>query len=220
VMMVDAEIGRLLTCLKEQGMEDDTLLVFTSDNGPVWYDEDVERFQHDSAGKLRGMKADAWEAGHRMPFIVRWPAGVPAGATSRQLVCFTDLLATYAELLDVQLPNAAGPDSFSFLPSMLQKPQSETPVRQQFVMRAGSAQVMTIRSGDWKLITGLGSGGFSKPKHRQPDPGEPVGQLYNMADDPGETTNLYSQHPEIVQRLTTELEAIVANGRSRPTLQK
>jgi len=220
VMMVDAEIGRLLTCLKEQGMEDDTLLVFTSDNGPVWYDEDVERFQHDSAGSLRGMKADAWEAGHRMPFIVRWPAGVPAGSTSRQLVCFTDLLATYAELLDIQLPDPAGPDSFSFLPAMLQKPQSETPVRQQFVMRAGSAQVMTIRSGDWKLITGLGSGGFSKPKHRQPDPGEPVGQLYNMADDPGETTNLYSRHPEIVQRLTTELEAIVANGRSRPTLQK
>ena len=221
LMMVDAQIGRVIATLRQVAMEKNTLLVFTSDNGPVWYDADTKRLGHDSAGGLRGMKSDAWEAGHRMPFIIRWPDRVKAGTQTNQLVCFTDLLATFADVLHVTLPSNAAPDSFSFLPALTSQKPPATPVRKQFVMRAGSvASVMTIRSGKWKLITGLGSGGFSKPNRIKPGPGDPPGQLYNLTDDRGEKTNLYSQHPEIVTRLTAELKTIVESGRSRATTAK
>lgn len=215
LMMVDDQIGRVLTALSSAKMEKDTLLIFTSDNGPTWYDEDIERTGHDSSGGLRGMKSDAWEAGHRMPFIVRWPGKVKAGSSSDQLVCFTDLLATFAAVMGVELPVNAGPDSFAFLSVLSDQPGNNS-LRNQFVMRAGSvATMMTLRSGDWKLITELGSGGFSKPNRITPGPGDPAGQLYNLANDLGETTNLYAQHPEIVAQLTAEMNMIVDSGRSR-----
>jgi hypothetical protein len=162
------------------------------------------------------MKSDAWEAGHRMPFIVRWPQVVPAGTRSGQLVCFTDLLATFAEIQGVTLPDDAAGDSFSFLPALTGQQPAATPVRRQFVMQAGSVpSIMTIRSGHWKLITGLGSGGFSRPNRLQPGPDDPPGQLYHLVDDPAETTNLYRQHPRIVERLEALLKEIVERGRSR-----
>ena len=117
LMMVDHEIGRVLAALESARMLDNTLLVFASDNGPVWYPADVARFGHDSAGGLRGMKADAWEAGHRMPFIVRWPGAVRAGSACDQTISFTDVLATMADVVGKDLPAGAGPDSFSFLPA-------------------------------------------------------------------------------------------------------
>ncbi|KAA5539027.1 arylsulfatase [Roseiconus nitratireducens] len=217
MMMVDAQIGRVLETLRESNMEDDTLVIFTSDNGPCWYDRDVERFGHDSAGGLRGMKADAWEAGHRMPFIVRWPKRVQPATQSDHLVCFTDLLATLADLFEIELPDDAAPDSFSFLSELTGVDAPRAAVRSQFVMRAGSvASMMTIRSGDWKLITGLGSGGFSKPKRIPAGPDDPAGQLYNLAEDRSESNNLYEDRPEIVARLKADMETIVDQGRSRP----
>jgi arylsulfatase A len=216
LMMVDSEIGRVLAALRQAGMQDDTMVVFSSDNGPVWYPEDTQRLGHDSTGGLRGMKADAWEAGHRMPFIVRWPGHVEPGSRSVQLVCFTDLLATFADVLNVKLEADDGPDSFSFLPALTGRDFAETPQRKQIVMQAGSASTMLIRSGDWKLITGLGSGGFSKPRRIEPGPTDPAGQLYHLGNDPAETTNLYATQPELVARLKKELQAIVDNGFSRP----
>lgn len=215
LMMVDDQIGRVLGALRKSGMDDDTLVIFSSDNGPVWYESDVERYDHDSSGGLRGMKADAWEAGHRMPFIARWPNGVRAGTTSKQLVCFTDLLATFADITGAKLPSDAGPDSFSFLPALTGKKPTGTSLRTQIAMKPGSAKIMTFRSGDWKLITGLGSGGFSKPKSVKAEAGTPRGQLYNLANDLGETTNLYAEHPEIVARLTAQMKKVVDEGRSR-----
>jgi arylsulfatase A len=220
LMMVDAQIGRVLATLNKAGMTDDTLVIFTSDNGPVWFETDVEKIGHDSSGGLRGMKADAWEAGHRMPFVARWPGQVQAGTTSKQLVCFTDLLATFAEITGAKLPTDAGPDSFSFVPALTNMTASQTAVRTQIAMKPGNAAIMTFRSGDWKLITGLGSGGFSKPKRIKPGPDDPQGQLYNLAEDIGETTNLYSKHPEIVTRLTAELKKVVDGGRSRVATSK
>lgn len=216
LMMVDAQIGRVLTTLHDSGMDDDTLLVFTSDNGPTWYDADVDRFGHDSAGGFRGMKSDAWEAGHRMPLIVRWPGRVKAGSTSDQLVCFTDFLATFADVLNVTLPTAAGSDSISFLQALTGDKRNAAQARTQFVMQAGSAaSMMMIREGDWKLITGLGSGGFSKPTLVQPKPDGVTGQLYNLRRDPAEQHNLYAQHPEIVDRLRASLEQCVRSGHNR-----
>ncbi len=215
LMMVDSMIGRVLKSLDDNGMSDDTLVIFTSDNGPVWYEKDVERFQHDSSGGLRGMKADAWECGHRMPFIVRWPGHVKTGSVSDHTICFTDLMATFADVVGVDLKDDQGPDSFSFLPVLLDDVNPKKPVRDSLAMRAAGG-AMTIRIGDWKLIDALGSSGFSQPKKIKPGPGDPPGQLYNLADDLGETKNLYLQKPEIVERLQKKLAEVERSGRSRP----
>lgn len=204
VTMVDAEIGKVLATLAKKDLAGDTLVIFTSDNGPVWYEEDVERLGHDSSGGLRGMKADTWEAGHRMPFIARWPGTIKPGSTTAQTICFTDILATAAALTDTKLPQGAGPDSFSFL-HLLEG--EDKPVRPSLTMASGN-KTFTHRSGPWKLITALGSGGFSKPSRIKPSPGGPTGQLYNLDKDPAETTNLYQKHPKIVARLSAQLEAV------------
>ncbi|MDG1897648.1 MAG: arylsulfatase [Fuerstiella sp.] len=205
--MVDANVGRVLRSLDDAGMAKDTLLVFTSDNGPVWYESDVERFGHDSSGGLRGMKADAWECGHRMPFIVRWPGSVAAGSTSHQTVCFTDLLATFSDVVGASLSGDAGPDSFSFFDVLKGSQADDVAVRQHLVMRSGGG-VMTIRFKDWKLIQGLGSGGFSKPSRIKPAKGEAPGQLYNLKADPAEEHDVYASHPELVAEMTAKLEAV------------
>lgn len=191
MMMVDAEIGRVLKTLDEAKMKEDTLVIFTSDNGPCWYESDDERFQHDSSGGFRGMKADAWEGGHRMPFICRWPAKVKAGATSDQLLCFTDVLATFADMVSVPLADDAGPDSFSFYPELMGTKRSQ-PARTEFVMETGSRLGMIrskSKSGDWKLIAGLGSGGFTKPSRIKPTAGGPSAQLYDLKNDASESKN-------------------------------
>ncbi len=105
MLMVDAQIGMVIDAMERTGMSENTLLVFSSDNGPVWYDIDTQRYGHDSSGGLRGMKADAWEAGHRMPFIVRWPGRVKQGSVSDQTICFTDLLATCAAVTGADHPD-------------------------------------------------------------------------------------------------------------------
>ncbi len=206
-MMVDAHIGRVLAALKKAGMAEDTLVIFSSDNGPVWYDADVRRLGHDSCGELRGMKADAWEAGHRMPFIVRWPGKVKKGSASDRMICFTDVLATFAEMVGRRLPDEAGPDSFSFLSDLLGEQPEDKPIRTYLPIASGGG-MMTIRRGSWKLIAGLGSGGFSQPRSVKPQPGEPPMQLYDLSKDLSETTNLYAQHPEIVKELLAQLQRI------------
>lgn len=207
MMMVDAMVGRVIAALETRGLLENTLLIFTSDNGPYWRDEDVDRFDHDSAGGFRGMKGDAWEAGHRVPFIVRWPGKVAPGSTSGQLIGFTDLLATFAALTSAKVPAGEAPDSVSFLPVLLGDQPEDKPVREAWAMQAGSG-AMLYRAGHWKLIDALGSGGFSQPRREDPVPGGPTGQLYNLATDPAETTNLYLDHPDIVARLTAELARV------------
>lgn len=207
MMMVDHNIGQVLHALDESGLSDDTLLVFTSDNGPTWYDKDVKRFGHDSSGGLRGMKADAWEAGHRMPFVVRWPGRVQAGSTSDRLISFVDIYATLAAILKQPLPATAAPDSFDFHDALLQKPSADTVARPVLPLQSGTG-MMTIRSGDWKLIQGLGSGGFSQPRKIQPKPGGPIGQLFNLKTDLAEKQNVYAESPAVVAELSAVLEQV------------
>lgn len=202
--MVDDEIGKVLSALEEAGMTEDTLVLFTSDNGPVWYEEDVERLGHDSSGGFRGMKADAWEAGHRMPFIIRWPEAVEAGSVADKTISFTDLLATLAELTGGELTADGGPDSHSFLSTLRGKSARERP---PVVMQSGR-KLMTIRSGDWKLIEGKGSGGFTKVSAEALKE-EPEAQLYNLAKDPGEENNLFEEMPEVVDRLRFEMAEVI-----------
>ena len=214
-VMVDAMIGKVLTALDDNQMRDNTLVVFTSDNGPVWYDHDVRRFDHDSSGGLRGMKADAWENGHRMPFIVRWPAKVSAGSVTDQTICFTDLLATFAAITETGLPSAAGPDSFDISPVLFGKQSADQPIRGPIAMAAGNGMMM-VRSREWKWIDGLGSGGFSKPKRERPAENGPSGQLYNLAADRRESNNLYLEKPNVVTRLRALLGQIEQAEQTRP----
>ena len=215
MVMVDAMIGRVIDALEKTGIKKDTLLFFTSDNGPVWYNDDVKRLQHDSTIGLRGMKADAWEGGHRVPFIAHWPGKIQAGSLSNQTICFTDMLATFAAVVDAELPPDAGPDSFDILPVLLGKQPESKPIRGPLVIPARRG-MMSIRSGHWKLITGLGSGGFSKPNYIKPAPDGPKGQLYHLGDDLAETHNLYLEKPNIVKSLQSKLAQILNQTKTRP----
>jgi len=205
-MQVDDTVGQILQTLNDHKLDRNTLVIFTSDNGPTWYDQDVERFNHDSAGNYRGMKGDAWEAGHRVPMIVRWPGHVPAGTQSNQLQCHADFLATCADIINFPLKNKAQVDSRNMLLDWKGERRNRI-LRDTFVAQS-SGKVLALRKGEWKFIPHRGSGGFSKPRTIKPKAGEPTGQLYHITEDPGETTNLWNEHPEIVKEMQAELERI------------
>ncbi len=211
VHQVDHAVGRLLTALETLGLSENTLVIFSSDNGPVWYPDDVERLGHSAVGPLRGMKGDAWEGGHRMPFIARWPGQVAPGSISHEPICLTDLLATFAAITGQALPDEAGEDSFSILPVLLGE-KRRGPVREAIIHHG---RRLSIRKGQWKLIPFLGSGGFSAPRNVKPGPGDPAGQLYNLSDDLGERNNLYLEHGDVVSELAKLLERYRRDGRSR-----
>ena len=178
-----------------------------------WYPADIERFGHRANRHLRGQKADIWEGGHRVPFVVRWPGGIPAGAQSSETTTHTDFLATFAELVGANLPGEAGEDSFSML-SVWKGAQPEHPIRATTIHHSLDG-MFAIRQGDWKLIEGRGSGGFTQPARIDPQPGEPAGQLYNLAEDPSESNNLYLEKPELVASLQSLLDEAREAGRTR-----
>ncbi len=151
--------------------------------------------------------------GHRIPFIVRWPGHVHAGSTSNELGCLVDLMATSADVANVTLPHDAAEDSFDLRPAFLQ--ENSRPIRDAVVHHSGSG-MFAIRSGDWKLVLGLGSGGFTAPVRIRPRPGEVDAQLYNLQSDRQEQTNVAAAHPDVVRALRSKLEQIERSGRSRP----
>lgn len=213
VAQTDASVGQILETLDRLALVENTLVVFTSDNGAHWLPGEVEQYQHAANGPWRGQKADIHEGGHRVPCIVRWPARVKGGTATGQLACLTDFVATFAEICGVQLAEHAAEDSFSLAHLLLGKLPSR-PVRQSLVLH--SAQGMfAIRRGGWKWIEGLGSGGFTAPAQTAAEPGGPVGQLYDLYRDPAERENLAAAEPEIVARLQAELAEIQRRGRSR-----
>ena len=210
VVQVDHVVGRILETLDRERVARDTLVIFTSDNGPVWYPADVERFHHSAAGPLRGMKADSWEGGHRVPFVVRWPGRVRPGSSSDELIAFTDIVATVAEAVGAPAPETAV-DSRSFLPVLLGNSPGR-PIHDHLVLKENAA---VVRQGRWKLIRHLGSGGFSKPRRVEPVPGGPRGQLYDLEEDIGERRNLWMERPEIVERLEAILDGYEPRSRRR-----
>jgi arylsulfatase A-like enzyme len=207
VMETDAVVGRILDALQASGVAEDTLVFFTSDNGCAPYIgvAELERQGHFPSGPLRGYKADAWEGGHRVPMIVRWPGKVEAGSRCDQLVHQADLMATVAELLGANLADHAGEDSFSLMP-LLQG--SHEPVRQHAVS-CSIRGVPSLRDGGWKYIAAPGSGGWSKGG----DPRQSV-QLYHLDSDLSETKNLAADDPQRVARMQAMLEQIISRGRS------
>jgi len=205
VMQVDDTVGQILAALDKQQLTKNTLTIFSSDNGPIWFREDIAKYKHRSTDKYRGIKGDAWEGGHRVPFIARWPGHVKPASSSDQMICHADMLATLAGLLKVSLPHGAGQDSYSFSP-VLTGQTTGKPVRETLIVQSGK-RVLAIREGPWKLIPVLGSAGFIRAKKVKAQPGGPTGQLYNLDRDPSETTNLWKSHPQIVRRLEGLLAA-------------
>jgi arylsulfatase A len=216
VMENDWAVGEIVNALERNGLTENTLLVVSSDNGcspQAQFDELAEHGHHPS-GPLRGHKADIFEGGHRVPFIVRWPGKVAPSTESDQLVCFTDMMATLADVLEIPLPPDAGEDSISFLPTLLS--QETTNARDHLVSHSVNG-TFAIRQGPWKLLLCPDSGGWSAPRPGSPAARDlPDVQLYNLEQDLREQNNLQGEHPERVQALTALLEELVKNGRSTP----
>ncbi|MEM7698780.1 MAG: arylsulfatase [Verrucomicrobiota bacterium] len=221
VVETDRALGRILQALDETGAAENTIVIFTSDNGGLFHDwtwpadddggriqktrrgQETARFGHRSNADWRGKKADIYEGGHRVPFLVRWPERVSGGSVSESLVELTDVFATIAEIVGEKGLGQAGMDSFSFL-SILDG--VENGVTRPFAVHHSLRGMFALREGDWKWIAGRGSGGFSHP--REIAESEPPGQLYHLGEDSRETRNRYSENREKAERMDEMLEAI------------
>lgn len=215
LMETDWVVGEVLAELDQRGLAEDTLIVFTTDNGcsPQADIPALEKMGHHPCGDLRGHKADLWEGGHRVPFVVRWPGEVKPGTTSDRTLCQTDLFATFADVLGTAPEPAEAPDSVSFLSTLRGNDQDARPATVHHSINGSFA----IRKGPWKLLLCPGSGGWSAPK---PDAAWesdlPKVQLYHLDRDHGETRNLESEHPEIVKELADALAELIHQGRTTP----
>jgi len=222
ILEFDHVVGEIAKALDRLGFADNTLLMVSSDNGPeVTSVVNMRKdYGHDGARPWRGMKRDQWEGGHRVPFVARWPGKVKPGTTTDHTVCLSDVMATCAAVVDAKLPNEAAEDSFNILPVLLGE-TPDGPIR-QYTLHQAIRHALSIRRGPWKYLDHKGSGGndYSRPPLRsyalpEAAPDAP-GQLYNLDADPGETTNLYHKHPDIVRELKGKLEAFKSSGRSAP----
>lgn len=211
---VDDCVGQVLAALERSGQAANTLLIMTSDNGAHWTPDEIATHRHRANGNVRGQKADVYDGGHRIPFLARWPGRIKPGAVSHQLGCLTDLMATAAEATGTNIPAGAGEDSYSLLPAMTGA-KGKGPVRST-VIHHSSQGLFAVRQGPWKLNLGRGSWGFSEPHRIEPKPGEPEGELYDLAADPLEQNNLYQQRSGVVAKLSALLDQYRRDGRSRP----
>ena len=224
IHQLDWIVGELLATLEKLGVADNTLVIFTSDNGPEVASIIHMRADHahDGARPWRGIKRDNWEGGHRVPLLVRWPGQVRPGTTSAQLTSLTDVMATLAAISDAKLPDDAAEDSFNLLPVL--RGEADAPIRPYLLTQAfAGARTLSIRRGPWKYLDHRGSGGNRyennpglKPFILAETAPDAPGHLYNLDADPGETRNLYAERPERVKELKALLEESKASGRSAP----
>ena len=233
---LDWIVGEVTQALEEEGLAENTLVIFTSDNGGMINLGGQEAWKrgHNQNGDLLGFKFDAWEGGHRVPFIARWPGNIPAGSVSDQLVSNVDLIATLAALTNQELNDNEGPDSFNILPALTGQPKK--PIRDHLVLSAFRKTHLSLRDGDWMYIPAQAGGGFSSPElgthgfggfpavdfagQKNSDmengnikPEAPKEQLYNLRKDFRQTNNVIRDHPEIAEAMKRRLDEIrEANG--------
>jgi arylsulfatase A len=212
----DYRVGQVLDALKANGLEENTLVIFSADNGAESnYEYQRDTYQHYSCMNFKGGKRDVYEGGHHVPFLMRWPGVIKAGRKVDNPVCQSDYMATIADIVGASIPDNAGEDSYSLYPLMLNKKVSRYDADRAVINHSFTGH-FAIRQGDWKLNMLRGSGGSLKPVIVDPKPGEAKYELYNIADDPSETTNLYFEHPEIVEKLTKRITEIIETGRTTP----
>lgn len=226
---LDWIVGEVLTCLEDNGLSDNTLVIFTSDNGGMFNHGGQAAFKagHRQNGELLGFKFGVWEGGHRVPFIVRWPGRVEAGTTSNQLISNVDMLATFAGVTGQKLEDAQQADSVNMLPAFVGKPEKQ--LRDHLILAPHKGTHLSIRKGKWMYIPQQGSGGFGGRKpgdHTFAGPpavsfvgsvnsdiengrfkkNAPPAQLYDLEDDVPQTRNVYREHPDVVKQLESILE--------------
>jgi arylsulfatase A len=215
MMETDYRVGQVLDALDAQGLTENTLVILSSDNGAETnYVDRIEDYGHYSNGRNKGGKRDIYEGGHRVPLVMRWPGAIQPGSVCEEPVCQTDLLATFANMLGATLPDNAGEDSYNLMHA-LNGDDFDRPLRGPIIHHS-SLGYFAIREGNWKLNLFRGSGGSLQPIVMKPGPGETPFELYDLATDPHEETNLYDIHPEVVNRLQQSITDIVRNGRSTP----
>lgn len=219
---VDWVVGEVLNALKNNNVAKNTIVIFTSDNGSVGVDGtnyrgergSIKKYGHLTNGNLRGYKAELWEGGHRVPFILRWPGKVKNGETSSELICQIDMMKTIAEITGYELPENACEDSYNILPALMQ--ENDKAIREALVHHAGNGS-FAIRKGEWKLILTNKSGGWvSEYLNKEGFGITTPWQLYNIRNDIEEKNNLYEEHPEIVKDLKSLLSKYINEGRSTP----
>ncbi|PQO28965.1 sulfatase family protein [Blastopirellula marina] len=234
---LDWIVGEVMQTLKEEGLDDNTLVILTSDNGGMLNagGQHAVKRGHRLNGDLLGFKFDAWEGGHRVPFIARWPGKIKAGSESAQLISNVDILSSLAALTSQPLQSNEGPDSFNVLPALLEEPAE--PIRDHLVLAASNRKHLTLREGDWVYISAQGGGGFtarsghglggppallfageqnSDIENGQFKPDAPDSQLYNLKKDRSQSTNLVREQPEIADRLRKRLEELKTATLTRP----
>ena len=211
VMETDDIVGKIVAAIDEMGFTDNTLIIVTSDNGcskSAGIDKLAEK-GHEGSYIYRGSKADLWDGGHRVPFIVRWPKQVKAGTTNNSLVCLTDLFATLCDITGKPVPAKNAEDSYSFLPAL----KGSRVLNRTSVIHHSIGGYFAYRKGKWKLLLSKGSGGWSSPTEKEAG-NVPEAQLYDMVADPGEKNNLYTKQPKVAAALLQEMEKDINAGRS------
>ncbi|MCK5940424.1 MAG: arylsulfatase, partial [Planctomycetes bacterium] len=223
VVELDALVGRMFALLDAEGVADDTIVLFHSDNGPetvhtAWMRKD---HGHDPAGGWRGVKRDGWEGGHRVPLLAWWPERFPAGLVSDQMTSTTDLFATLASVVGFELPDDQARDSFDMLPAMLGTQAAGESIRPHLLTQSFRGEFQ-LRVGSWKYLDHQGSGGnrydrgMMKAYALPESAPDAAGQLYDLAADPGETVNLFDEQAERRRRMQALLAELKTSGRSAP----
>lgn len=202
VLNVDDVVGKVVAALEEKGIKNNTIIIFSSDNGSHWTAEDKKTYNHRSNYIWRGMKSDIWDGGHHIPLIISYPGIVNKGSSSEELVCLNDMYATLADIVGADIPAGGAPDSYSFFDAM----KGGNADRTELVVESGNGMFGIIK-GRWKYIDCSGSGGWSQAE----DSSMPECQLYDIQADPGETDNLYAKYPDKV----TELKNLLTTIRDR-----
>lgn len=240
VQELDGAVGEILQALNDHKLADNTLVIFTSDNGGMLNagGQAAWKSGHRLNGDLLGFKFDVWEGGHRVPFILRWPGRIAPGTRSDQLVSHVDMLATLAAVTGSKLGTNDGPDSLNALPSWTGNP--EKPVRNFAILAPHKPTHLALRKDNWLYIPAQGGGGFqgtsghalggpsalqftgetnSDINNGKILPNAPQAQLYDLSTDPSQHTNVIRQHSEIAQQLADLLTKYKTQSRSTPAQQ-
>ena len=215
VMQCDHHMGQIFAALKKNGIDENTIVVFTTDNGcsPQGNFGVLKEHGHDPSGGFRGHKADIYEGGHRVPFIIRWPKGIKAGQETDAMICHTDLYPTMEAIAGQERQDAGGEDGYSLVPVF----RGESTTGRTTLVSHSINGNFAIRQGDWKLCLAAGSGGWSVPREKDAQKqGLPPLQLFNLTEDKAEQRNLVETQPQRAQELLQILQTEVNNGRCTP----
>ena len=211
ILHTDNIVGQVNQTLKNLHLDENTIVIFTSDNGAHWSEEDIQAYGHQSNYGARGQKGDIYNGGHHVPLIIKWPAAINKSFIYPQAVSLIDFMATFAEMTGQPVTKPYAEDSFSFFKVISR--QGTTAARNYIIYEAWNG-MLAIKKDNWKYIDGLGSGGFTAPVKVKPVAGGPAGQLYNLQTDPLESNNLYTQYPDKVKELSALLNKVKKQGYS------